>query len=133
MSCELPRVLVVDDEEDLCWAFEIALNSIGFTVASVNSGEDALSYLDEYHCAIAFVDAKIPDMDGLTLAALIGQRSPRTSVVLISGFFYQEDKLISEGLRTRLFEAFIAKPFDLNDIRLLAERAAQRTNGFENA
>lgn len=132
MGYELPHVLVVDDEEDLCWAFEMALNSIGFTVASVNRGEDALKYLAEHPCAIAFVDAKIPDMDGLTLAALIGQQSPRTSVVLISGFFYQEDKLISEGLRTRLFDAFIAKPCDLNEIRLLAERAAERANGLEN-
>jgi len=127
MEYETVHVLVVDDEEDLCWMIEKALRPAGFAVKSANSGEQALKYLVEKTYQVAFVDAKIPDMDGLSLAALIRQRSPRTSIILISGFYYSEDEAIVEGLKNNLFIGFIAKPFDLNEVRRLTRQAVEST------
>ena len=127
MEFETIHVLVVDDEEDLCWVIERALRPAGFVVKSANSGRKALEYLAQENYKVAFVDAKIPDMDGLILAALIRQRSPRTSIILISGFYYQEDSTIIEGLKNNLFIGFIAKPFDLNEIRRLTRLAVEST------
>jgi len=127
MEYETVHVLVVDDEEDLCWMIEKALRPAGFAVKSANSGEQALKYLVEKTYQVAFVDAKIPDMDGLSLAALIRQRSPRTSIILISGFYYSEDETIVEGLKNNLFIGFIAKPFDLNEVRRLTRQAVEST------
>jgi len=120
-------ILVVDDEEDLCWMIEKALHPAGFSVNSANSGKKALAYLANKNYRVAFVDAKIPDMDGLNLAGLIRQRSPLTSVILISGYYYQEDKTIVEGLNNNLFSGFIAKPFDLNEVRRLTCHAVKLT------
>ena len=127
MECETVHVLVVDDEEDLCWVIKKVLRPAGFAVKSANSGSQALAFLAQNNFKVAFVDAKIPDMDGLSLIALIHQHSPGTSIILISGYYYQEDKTIVEGLKNNLFIGFIAKPFDLNEIRRLTRQAVEST------
>jgi CheY-like chemotaxis protein len=72
------------------------------------------------------VDAKLPDLDGLDLAAKIRQMSPHTAIVLISDYFYEEDRTIAEGLQKDLFIGFVAKPFDLQEVRRMARQAVER-------
>ena len=126
MEKNLPRILVVDDEPDMCWALENILRPAGLTVKATTSGTEALKLLAGEPYAVAFVDAKLPDLDGLELAALIRQRSPHTAMVLISGYFYLEDRAIAEGLEKGLFISFISKPFDLEEVRLMARQAVER-------
>jgi len=123
---EPPRILVVDDEPDICWALESTLRPAGFLVTSTKKGAEALELLARESYAAAFVDAKLPDLDGLELAALIRQQSPDTAIVLISGYFYQEDRAIIEGMQEDLFIGFVAKPFDLEEVRLMARRAVEQ-------
>jgi DNA-binding NtrC family response regulator len=121
-----PHVLVVDDEPDMCWALENTLSREGYQITTATSGQEALELVEETGFQVVFIDAKLADLDGLELAALIHQRSPHTSIVLISGYYYQEDRAINEGLEKNLFVGFISKPFDLEEIRLMARRAVER-------
>ena len=123
MVQELPRILVVDDEPDMCWALENTLCPAGYSVTATTSGVEALELAARGSYAAAFVDAKLPDLDGLELAALIRQRSPRTAMVLISGYFYGEDRAVAKGLEEDLFVGFVSKPFELERVRLMARRA----------
>jgi len=123
---KLPRILLVDDEPDMGWALEKILRPAGYAVTTTMSGKEALELVAEEAYAVAFVDAKLPDLDGLELAALIRQQCPHTAVVLISGYFYQEDGDISEGLQQGLFFGFVAKPFLLGEVRLMARQAIER-------
>jgi CheY-like chemotaxis protein len=126
MKKELPRILVVDDEPDMCWALENMLRPTGFMVTTTTTGAETLRLLAGEPYAVAFVDAKLPDLDGLELAALIRQRSPHTVIILISGYFYQEDRAITEGLEKDLFIGFISKPFDLEEVRLVVRQAVEQ-------
>jgi len=126
MKRELPRILVVDDEPDMCWTLENVLRPAGYAVTTTTTGARALELLAEKPYDVALVDAKLPDLDGLELAALIYQLSPHTVIVLISGYFYQEDKAITEGLQENLFIGFISKPFDLDEVRLTVRQAVAR-------
>jgi len=123
---ERETILIVDDEPDMCWALENILRPTGYAVTTATTGAEALELLAGGPYAAAFVDAKLPDMDGLELAASICQRSPHTAVVLISGYYYQEDKTITERLQEDLFIGFISKPFDLKEVRLMAHQAVER-------
>ena len=126
MKQELPHILIVDDEPDMCWVLENILRLTGYAVTTTTTGTEALELLTEEPYAVAFVDVKLADLDGLELAALIRQLSPHTAIVLISGYFYQEDKIINEGLEKELFIGFIAKPFNLEEVRLMARQAVER-------
>ena len=122
---EKETILIVDDEPDMCWTLENILRHAGYAVTTTTTGAEALELFAAEPYNVAFVDAKLPDLDGLELAALIRQRSPRTSIVLISGYYYQEDRAINEGLEKNLFVGFISKPFDLEEVRLMARRAVK--------
>jgi DNA-binding response OmpR family regulator len=120
------RILVVDDEPDMCWALENILSPDGYAVTATTSGVDALKLIAEENYLVAFVDAKLPDLDGLELSLLIRQISPSTVVILMSGFFYREDIAIIQGLQNNIFTGFIAKPFNVEEIRLMARRVIER-------
>jgi len=121
-----PHILVVDDEPDMCWALENILSSVGYQITTATNGKEALELARDKPFKVVFIDAKLPDMDGLELAALIRHQSPHTAIVLISGYFYQEDRAINEGLQKGLFVGFVAKPFDLEEVRFMARRAVER-------
>jgi len=123
---ECPQILVVDDETDMCWALENILRPAGYAVTTTVNGAEALALIRRDRYAAAFIDAKLPDLDGLELAATIRQHSPHTFVVLISGYYYREDQIICEAMEEELFAGFIAKPFDLEQVRLMADRAVEQ-------
>ena len=127
MEQEPPRILVVDDEPDMCWALENILRSAGYAVTTTTAGAEALDLIAGAPYAVAFVDAKLSDLDGLELATWIRQRSPHTAIILVSGYFYQEDQAITEALKNELFVGFVAKPFDLEGVRLIARQAVERS------
>lgn len=126
MRQEPARILVVDDEPDMCWALENILRPAGYAVTTTTRGTKALQLAAGEHYAVAFVDAKLPDLDGLEVAASIRQESPHTAIVLISAYFYPEDEAIMEGLERDLFIGFVAKPFDLEEVRRMAGQALER-------
>jgi CheY-like chemotaxis protein len=107
----------------MCWALENILRPAGYAVTTTTGGVEALELIAKEPYVAAFVDAKLADIDGLELAALIRHRSPHTAIVLISGYFYQEDRAITEGLQKDLFIGFISKPFDLEEVRLMARQS----------
>lgn len=117
------RILVVDDEIDMCWALESMLRSTGYRVSTATRGAEALELLAAESHSLAFVDAKLPDIDGFELAAAIRRDSPDTVVILISGYYYAEDAEITESLSDNHIAAFIAKPFRIEQIRTAAREA----------
>jgi DNA-binding NtrC family response regulator len=128
-----PHILVVDDEPDVCWALENILCPAGYAVTTTTQGAEALELLARQPYAVAFVDAKLPDLDGLELVAMIRQRNPQTAVVLISGYYYWEDPMVMEGLAKNLYVGFVSKPFSLNEVRSMARRAtATNRQGKKN-
>jgi len=126
---DLPTILVVDDEPDMCWALVQILRPAGYAVTTALTGAEALARVAgcERPYAVAVVDAKLPDQDGLELAARICQMSPQTAIVLISGYYYQEDGPIVAAIQQELIVGFVSKPFQLDQVRLLAHEALGHT------
>jgi len=127
-----PQILVVDDEEDIRWALKNILHPTGYVVTCAASVGEALDNLHQYPYFIAFVDMKLPDQDGLTIANHIFEHYPRTSVVLISGYYNQDDDAIVKVLQKGIILSFLSKPFPLSEVRVLAQLAIQRYEGVQN-
>jgi len=107
----------------MCWALENILSPEGYQIATATSGKGALELAKEKRFEVVFIDAKLPDVDGLELSGRIKEMSPHAAIVMISGFFYREDEAIDEGLAKELCVTFISKPFDLDEVRLAAKKA----------
>jgi signal transduction histidine kinase/DNA-binding response OmpR family regulator len=72
------NILVVDDRPDKLLAFESILESLGESVITARSGEEALQRVLEHEFAVILLDVNMPGMDGLETAAYI-RRRPRTA------------------------------------------------------
>ncbi len=106
-------VLVVDDEPDVCWALETLLRRNGFTVVTVGGGAEALRWFKASTptCHIILLDAKLADIEGVELARRIRAETSCTApVILVSGYFYKDDSIVQDNLRTGLISAFVTKP-----------------------
>jgi DNA-binding NtrC family response regulator len=107
--CKL--ILIVDDEPDMCWALEHLLNKQGFPTYKGLSAQEGLNLMGQQRFSYAFLDAKLPDMDGLELARRIKEIAPNICIVMVSGYYYQDDDSIQSAISRGLIEVFINKPF----------------------
>lgn len=121
---------MVDDEPDICWALSAALSG-DYEVTSTGSGSEAASLLATGEYGLAFVDAKLGDMDGIQLARQVSDLDLPTTVVLVSGFVDDDDDAVRQALVSGMLKAFVSKPFSLDVIRCLAKEAlpARRPRG----
>jgi DNA-binding NtrC family response regulator len=104
-------ILIVDDEPDMCWALEHLLNKQGFATRKGLSAQEGLNLMGQLQFTYAFLDAKLPDMDGLELARRIREIAPDICIVMVSGYYYQDDDSIQAAISRGLIEVFINKPF----------------------
>lgn len=111
MSGQSDLILIVDDEPDMCWALEHLLNSQGLATRRALSAREALHLMQQDRFSRVFLDAKLPDMDGLDLARRILEIAPGTRIIMVSGYFYRNDVSIQEAVSQGLIHGFISKPF----------------------
>jgi len=109
-------VLVVDDDQDMCWVLAVALAGLGCAVTTVESAQEAIASVAGHAFPIAFVDARLPDMDGLRLIAELRKLRPAMRIVMISGYYLEDDMRICEAVRSHEIDGFLAKPFQIDAI-----------------
>ncbi len=114
------RILIADDEEGLRWVLEKGLRQAGYRVTAVKDGESALREVQAEPFDLIFLDVKMPGMDGLSLLGQIRGLSPEAQVVIMTAHGTMETAI--QAMQRGAYD-YLAKPFDLDEVLLLAERA----------
>jgi len=109
-------ILVVDDEPEMCWILENIIRKTGFSCMTALSASEAMSLAKNNKFHMAFLDAKLPDIDGLELARKLLKTNDVLPIVIVSGCFYQDDPIIEKSLQEGLISAFVGKPFNHDEI-----------------
>ena len=127
------RILIVDDEEDICEILKFNLESEGYSVDTVNSAEEALALkIDKYQ--LFLLDVMMKGMSGYKLADEIRKRKKITApIIFITAKNSENDKLTGFSVGA---DDFITKPFSVKEIiaRVKAvSRRAESHSGSENA
>jgi two-component system KDP operon response regulator KdpE len=105
------RVLVVDDEPQICRALRRTLEGHGYEVRTVGSGEEALATL-RWHPDIVLLDLMLPDVDGLDVSRHIRALSPIPILVLSArGEEPMKVRALDEGA-----DDYITKPFGTDEL-----------------
>jgi len=109
-SVTRPRVLVVEDEQDLCQLLEYNLTRDGFDVKIAYTGEEGARLLAEQPFELILLDLMLPQMDGLELCRRV-KRDPATAAVpIIMVTAKGEEADIVTGLELGA-DDYITKPF----------------------
>jgi DNA-binding NtrC family response regulator len=115
-------VMVIDDEPIVGKRLKPALESSGYDVETFESGLAALDRFAEKPFDIVVTDVRMDDIDGIEILRRITKISPRTKVIIITG--YATIEMAREALAKGAFD-FIAKPFKPNDLREIVKRAEE--------
>ena len=86
------RILIIDDHAELLFGLAVLLNSVGYEVDTVESGEDGLRQLSESHYDVVVVDFRLPGMSGREFIEQVRQQ-PSTSGLPIVAFTASVTKL----------------------------------------
>jgi len=101
-------VLVVDDQENMCWVLSRILADAGFSVQTAGTAEKALSMFAEDTISAAIIDYRLPDKNGLELFSEMRRRDPQIPAILITS--YGSEQLHEKALQLG-FHAYLDKPF----------------------
>jgi len=114
------RILVADDEDSLRWVLEKGLRQAGYEVTSVKDGASALKAFEAEPFDLVFLDVRMPGVDGLeALGRLRAIRADATVVVMTA---HGTMDTAIQAMQRGAYD-YLAKPFDLDEVLLLAERA----------
>ncbi len=79
------KILLVDDDPDICSVLSLSLIDNGYRVHTAKNGIEAFRLFKQIRPAIVLTDIVMPDMDGLELLCKIKTTHPETEVIMISG------------------------------------------------
>ena len=107
-----PRVLVIDDDDDICEVLREALTDEGYAVATVPHGAAALELVKHHQPAVIILDLRMPIMDGWSFAEQYRRTAkPAASLILLSAL-----KDIEESAKRIGAAAWVQKPFELDHV-----------------
>lgn len=78
-------LLIVDDNADDAEMLRIFVSRLKYKTEIVDTAEAGLAVLKDRHHAIAFVDVRLPMMDGMSMVDRIRSISPKTHIVIVCG------------------------------------------------
>jgi two-component system response regulator HydG len=79
-------ILVIDDDADICDSLSKVLEQQGYEVLTAGSGEEAIAIARENACQMAFIDVKLPNIDGLETLLLLKEINPDIITIMMTGF-----------------------------------------------
>ena len=108
MIVEKSKILIIDDEEDICFVLNHYLNDKAHKVSYALSLKAGILKLKELRPEILFLDISLPDGSGLNSIKKIKKSCPEIKIAIISAYDSQEDlsKAMDAGA-----DAYITKPF----------------------
>ena len=121
---EKKHLLIVDDElliRDLLYDH---FTDRDYAISLADCGESALGLLDSREFDTVILDLKMPDMDGLELAAIIQKKQQTVPIIIITGFPSIDSAV--EALRRRYFDYFV-KPFNMKKLEKAVVAAIQES------
>src|ERR1700730_16860243 len=118
----LPRILIVEDEDNARKGYEALLRRWSFEVLGVASGEEGLAKFQDFQPSVILLDVELPGMNGLNLLTHLGEEIQRIPGIIITG----------RGSEERVVQAieagaywYIEKPLKPSVLQALLKRALE--------
>jgi two-component system response regulator HydG len=116
------RILIVDDDRDMCELLEAGLQRHGFDTVWRTSAEAAFLLLEGEDFDAVLTDLNMPGMSGAELCDRIASNRPGIPVVVITAFGSMETAV--SAIRAGAYD-FVTKPVEIDLLRLTLERAVK--------
>ncbi|SOD78917.1 sigma-54-dependent transcriptional regulator [Spirosoma fluviale] len=119
----MEKILIIDDNNDICLLLERYLTKQGYKTASVQRGDDGLALLRKESFELVICDFKLPDIDGLEMLRRIKVMHPTTAVIIITG--YSDVRVAVQTVKHGAYD-YVTKPLYPDEILYTIKGALER-------
>jgi two-component system, OmpR family, KDP operon response regulator KdpE len=120
---EGPRILVVDDEQQIRRMLAVALSAHGYNLAEADSGREGLNQALIFHPDVIILDLGLPDLDGMEVISRIREWS-QVPVIVLSVRERESDKI---GALDAGADDYLTKPFSMGELLARLRVALRRS------
>ena len=118
------RILIVDDNVDLCASLHEIVEENGYAAEYVNSGKEAIALSQKNRYDIALVDIKLPDISGDEVVREVIKISPLTEFIHITGHAKLDSAI--EAVKQKHVVSYETKPLDLKHLLFIINQIVKR-------
>lgn len=116
------KVLIVDDEVMICKSLQAGLTDIGYAVAAVQNGRDAIKKAISFKPHIVLTDMRLGNENGIELIDELKQVDNEMEIIVMTA--YSDIASAVLAIKKGAFD-YLNKPFELEEIKLVLKRAFQ--------
>lgn len=125
------KILVVDDEEDICEILQYNLEMEGYEVNTINSAEEVLSLcVNDYD--LILLDVMLGEMSGFQLARMLKEKSETSQIPIIFITALDGEDDIVKGLNIGA-DDYVSKPLSMKEVKARVKAVLRRMNTHHNS
>lgn len=124
------RILIVEDEIDLCDTIAEGLEIDGYAVDTCYDGEEAYELIVTENYDLVVLDLNLPGMDGIDILTEVRKENKEVKILILSARASVDDKV--QGLDTGAND-YLAKPFEFQELEARIRNLLRRTFTQENS
>ena len=124
------RLLLIEDDKELCDAITVHLKKEGYELDICNDGNDVFYYLSNYNHDVIMLDRMLPGMDGLTILDKLRKKGIITPVIMITAMNGINDRI--DGLDTGA-DDYLVKPFVVEELQARIRALLRRPRKMESS
>jgi two-component system, NtrC family, response regulator HydG len=121
----MQKILVIDDDRDMCLLLKRFLSKHGFEIEDANTAKKALELLETTEYDLVLCDFRLDNMDGKTMLVKIKEKYPHMPVIIITG--YSDIKIAVEVMKLGAFD-YVTKPLFPDEIILTIRKALEKAD-----
>lgn len=110
----MKRILIIDDEEGMCWALDKLLTQDGYEVVTATSGRDGMGIFNSSPVDLVLLDIKMAESNGLEILEQIRKTDSKVPVLIMTG--YSSMSIALEAMN-RGATGYLTKPLKTSNLR----------------
>lgn len=123
------KILIVDDDENICELLRLYLEKDGFETVVANNGEQAVDYAAKYMPDLILLDIMLPKLDGWQVCREI-RKSSDVPIIMLTAKGETFDKILGLELGA---DDYISKPFDTKEVIARIKAVLRRSSDKDKA
>lgn len=123
-----PKILLVEDEENLARGLEYNLSEEGYIVTLAKDGREAIKLFDENEFDLIVLDIMLPYLNGFEIAKHVRDKHPQMPILMLTARTQIEDKV--KGLEIGA-DDYLTKPFHLKELLLRIKGMLKRKSWYQ--
>ncbi len=123
------RILIIEDDEQLCETLQLQFEHHGMESDCVHSGLDALYYVMQSVYDLIILDRMLPGMDGIALLKIIRENNVHTPIILATAVDSVEERIA--GLDNGA-DDYLVKPYDIGELLARIRALCRRPDTLED-